>query len=82
MHAPSEDHMGVVYCILRYLKSSPEKGLFFAKNGEQDISGYTDVDWAGNQTDQNSTSGYFTFVRKNSITWRSKKKRVVARSSV
>ena len=29
MHAPSEDHMEAVYRILRYLKSSPRKGLFF-----------------------------------------------------
>ena len=68
MHAPSEDHMEVVYRILRYLKSSPRKGLFFAKNGDQDISGNANADWAGNQTDRKSTSGYFTFAGKNLVT--------------
>ena len=32
MHCPSEDHMNAVFRILRYLKSSPGKGLMFAKN--------------------------------------------------
>ena len=80
MHAPS-DHMEAVYRILRYLKSSPGKGLFFAKKGDLEIKGYTDADWAGSQTDRKSTSGYFTFVGSNLVTWRSKKQKVVARSS-
>ena len=31
-------------------------------------------------TDRRSTSGYFTFVRGNLVTWRSKKQNVVSRS--
>ena len=46
-----------------------------------DIKGYTDVDWVGSIQDRRSTSGYFTFVGGNSVTWRSKKQEVVARSS-
>ena len=53
----------------------------FSKNGHTDIAGYTDVDWAGSITDRKSTSGYFTFVGGNLVTWRNKKKKVVARSS-
>ncbi|PRQ35290.1 putative RNA-directed DNA polymerase [Rosa chinensis] len=61
MHCPSEEHMDVVFRILRYLKMAP--------------------DWAGDKTDRRSTSGYFTFVGGNLVTWRSKKQKVVARSS-
>ncbi|BBG96746.1 transposable element gene [Prunus dulcis] len=32
-------------------------------------------DWAGSVTDRRSTSGYFTFVGGNLVTWRSKKKK-------
>lgn len=32
MHQPSEEHMDVVYQILRYLKCFPGKGLFLSKN--------------------------------------------------
>lgn len=82
MHAPSEDHMKVVYRILKYLNSSPGKGLFFGKNQDHGVNGYTNDDWGGDQTYGKSTSGYFTFVGGNLATWRSKKQKVVSRSSV
>ncbi|KAL6327135.1 hypothetical protein AAG906_014953 [Vitis piasezkii] len=81
MHCPSEDHMSAVMQILRYLKSSPGKGLMFSKNDHLRVEGYTDADWAGNIMDRKSTSGYFTFVGGNLVTWRSKKQKVVALSS-
>lgn len=81
MHAPSANYMEAVYRILRYLKSSLVKGLYFAKNQSRGLSGYTDADWAGDGTDGKSTSGYFTFVGGNLVTWRSKKQKVVSRSS-
>ncbi|XP_040372840.1 uncharacterized mitochondrial protein AtMg00810-like [Rosa chinensis] len=77
MHNPSETHMEAVIRILRYLKSAPGKGLMFSKHSHLDISGYTDADWAGCVTDRKSTSGYFTFVGGNLVTWRSKKQKVV-----
>ena len=67
--------------MLRYLKSSPGKSLFFGRNNDYEITRYTDVDWVGDQTDRKSTSEYFIFVGKNLVTWRSKKQKVVARSS-
>lgn len=81
MHQPSKDHMEAVIRILRYLKSSPGKGLMFAKNNHLRVNGYTDADWAGNTIDRRSTSGYFMFVGGNLVTWRSKKQKVVALSS-
>ncbi|GJW81349.1 putative RNA-directed DNA polymerase [Tanacetum coccineum] len=81
MHSPSKDHMKAVYRILRYLKGSPGKGLFFEKKPNHQVSGYTDADWAGDRTGGKSTSGYFTFIGGNLVTWRSKKQKVVARSS-
>ncbi|CAL8137817.1 unnamed protein product [Prunus armeniaca] len=81
MHSPSEDHTGAVTCILRYLKVTHGKGLMFSKYGHTNVEGYTDADWAGSATDRRSTSGYFTFVGGNLVTWRSKKQKVVSRSS-
>jgi hypothetical protein len=54
----------------------------FAKNNHLRVNGYTDADWARNTTDRRSTSGYFMFVGGNLVTWRSKKQKVVALSSV
>ncbi|CAN6685111.1 unnamed protein product [Malus baccata var. baccata] len=80
MHSPSEDHMAAVMRILSYLKGAPGKRLIFKKHGHLQVKGYTYADWAGNITDRRSTSGYFTFVGGNLVTWRSKKQNVVARS--
>ena len=81
MHAPSDEHMDAVYRILKYLKNAPGKGLLFSKSHELEVMGYTDADWAGDQTNRRSALGYFTFVGGNLVTWRSKKQKVVARSS-
>ena len=82
MHNPEEQHMNAVMRILRYLKHAPGKGILFSKNKDyQNVHAYTDADWAGAVDDRRSTSGYFTFVGGNLVTWRSKKQNVVARSS-
>ncbi|RVW74757.1 Retrovirus-related Pol polyprotein from transposon RE1 [Vitis vinifera] len=82
MHNPGEQHMNAIMRILRYLKNAPGKGILFAKNVDhQSIEVYTDADWAGAVDDRRSTSGYFTFVGGNLVTWKSKKQNVVARSS-
>jgi len=81
MHEPYEEHLEAVHRILRYLKGTPGKGLFFGRNESRKIEAFTDADWAGSASDRRSTSGYCTFVWGNLVTWRSKKQSVVARSS-
>ncbi|KAL5850211.1 hypothetical protein ACOSQ4_008224 [Xanthoceras sorbifolium] len=81
MNKPTEEHMEAVFRILRYLKLTPGKGLFFKKNVSRKVEVFTDADWAGSITDRRSTSGYCTFVLGNLVTWRSKKQSVVSRSS-
>ena len=46
------------------------------------MDAYSDADWVGAIDDRRSTSGNFTFVGGNLVTWRSKKQNVVAHSSV
>jgi Reverse transcriptase (RNA-dependent DNA polymerase)/GAG-pre-integrase domain/Integrase core domain/gag-polypeptide of LTR copia-type len=81
MHSPNEEHMEAVIRIIRYLKGTPGKGIQFTKNENLKLTGYTDADWGGNIVDRRSTSGYFTFVGGNLVTWRSKKQGSVALSS-
>lgn len=81
MHSPTEEHLEAVFRVLRYLKGTPGRGLYFKKNEGRNIEAYTDADWAGAIEDRRSTSGYCTFVWGNLVTWRSKKQTVVARSS-
>ncbi|KAK8925929.1 hypothetical protein KSP39_PZI018500 [Platanthera zijinensis] len=72
MYSPRAHHVEAVYRILRYLKSSPGRGILFSHSKE--------LDWAGSVNDRRSTSGYCSFVGGNLVTWRSKK-HVVVRSS-
>ena len=51
MSDPREEHMEVIYRVLRYLKLTPGKGLFFKKGSSQGVEIYSDVDWAGLVTD-------------------------------
>jgi hypothetical protein len=69
MHSPHAKHLEVVYRILRYLKSTPDKGLLFQKTAQQNIEAYTDADWAGSVIDRRSTSRYCTYVWGNMVTW-------------
>ena len=81
MHLPQIQHMTALMRILRYLKGTSSTGIYFAKNDHLDLIAYTDVDWAGDRDGRKSTSGYFTLVGGNLVTWRSKKQKVVALSS-
>nr|GEU46725.1 putative RNA-directed DNA polymerase [Tanacetum cinerariifolium] len=56
-------------------------GVLFKANGHLETQVYTDADWAGDKENRRSTSGYFTIVGGNLVTWRSKKQKVVALSS-
>jgi hypothetical protein len=73
--------MEVVYRILRYLKGTPRRGLWFKKNGHLDLEEYCDADWISSRDDRRSTSGYCVFVGGNLVSWQSKKQAVVARST-
>ncbi|WKA07311.1 hypothetical protein VitviT2T_025154 [Vitis vinifera] len=73
MNNPTEKHMTTVIRILRYLKMTLGKGLFFQRATKKEIEIFSDADWAGSVTDRRSTSGYCSFVWGNLVTWRSKK---------
>ncbi|KAJ0589411.1 putative RNA-directed DNA polymerase [Helianthus annuus] len=81
MHQPQVAHMEAVWRIIRYLKGTSGHGVLFQPNQHLKIQAYTDADWAGDKGDRRSTSGYFTLVGGNLVTWRSKKQKVVALSS-
>ena len=73
--------MEAVMRILRYLKGTNDLGILYKKNKNLEVCGYTDADCAGDQDQRKSTSGYFTLVGGNVVTWKSKKQKVVALSS-
>nr|GFA87146.1 putative reverse transcriptase, RNA-dependent DNA polymerase [Tanacetum cinerariifolium] len=56
-------------------------GVLFKANGHLETQVYTDADWTGDKGNRRLTSGYFTLVGGNLVTWKSKKQKVVALSS-
>ena len=81
MHDPREPHLQIAYRVLHNLKGILGKGILFKKNNTLALEAYIDADCAGSLVDRRSTTGYCSFLGGNLVTWRSKKKNVVARSS-
>lgn len=73
--------MEAMICIMRYLKSAPEKCLMFSKNNHLDVRDCTNAGWAHRVTDRKSTSDYFTFIGDNLVTWKSTKQKIIVRSN-
>ena len=68
MHNPKEIHIEAIFRILRYLKSTPDKGIQFRKAEGIKLEIYIDASWAGLVTDRRSTFGYCTFLEGNLVT--------------
>ena len=81
MHDSRTGHLEAVYQILRYMKGTPGKGLWFRANCHLNLEGYCDTDWASSRDDPRSISGYYVFVGVNFVSWRSKKQVVVSWSA-
>jgi hypothetical protein len=47
MHVPRTSHLEAINRILKYLKGSPEKGIWMKNNGTNVIYGYSDADRVG-----------------------------------
>jgi len=45
------------------------------------LRGFSDADWGGDLDDRKSTTAFIIFLGDNPISWRTRKQKVVARSS-
>ena len=73
---PTTQHWCAVKRIMKYLKGTLNYGLLYDTTG--DLTGYSDVDWAGDLDDRKSTSGYVFKMSGAAISWNSKKQTCVA----
>jgi hypothetical protein len=81
MHKPSVMHWQHVKRLLRYVKQTIHFGLLLRRQSNPVLWGFSDVDWGGDLDDHKSTTAYIIFLGDNLISWRTRKQKVVARSS-
>ncbi|XP_030939998.1 uncharacterized protein LOC115964912 [Quercus lobata] len=53
---PKESHLTVVKRIIRYINGTPDYGLWYLKDSNAYLAGYSDADWVGSVDDRKSTS--------------------------
>lgn len=74
-------HWKAVKRIIRYLKGSINLKLVYSKIGNQQLSGYTDADWASDVDKRRSCTGYVFKMCNGAVSWNSKRQPTVAASS-
>ena len=67
--------------ILRYLKFTPNIGLWYPKGAHFDLVRFSDSDYARCKVDRKSTSGGCQFLGRSLVSWSSKKQNSVALST-
>jgi hypothetical protein len=78
---PKESHLSALKRILRYLKHTPNIGLWYPKGANLELVGYLDSDFAGSLVDHKSTSGACHLLGRSLVSWSSKKQNSVALST-
>lgn len=78
---PSELHWKSTKRILRYLKGTQNFGLIYNKEAEANLIGYVDSDYAGDQQDRLSVTGFAFKFAGSTISWQSRKQKTVAQST-
>ncbi|KAJ9564972.1 hypothetical protein OSB04_000938 [Centaurea solstitialis] len=79
---PKESHLTAVKRIFRYLKGTPNLGLWYSKDSGFDLTAYSDSDFAGCKIDRKSTTSGCHLLGGKLVSWTSKKQNSVSTSTV
>jgi hypothetical protein len=78
---PQSSQVTAVKRVIRYLKGTRDRGLVYSRarqeNNKMPIA-YSDSDWGGDYRNGKSTTGFVIMVNGAALSWRSKKRTVVA----
>ena len=77
---PKVSHLNAVKLIIKYVGGTCDYGLFYSKESNLSLAGFSDFDWAGNVDDRNSTTNGCFHVRANLVAWMSKRQNSVSLS--
>ncbi|KAL0433957.1 UNVERIFIED_CONTAM: Retrovirus-related Pol polyprotein from transposon RE1 [Sesamum latifolium] len=78
---PCRQHWDAAHHLLRYLKGTPNTGLFFPAGAVAELVAYSDADWASCLDTRRSLTGFCIFLGSAIISWKTKKQNAVSRST-
>ncbi|GKC74925.1 retrovirus-related pol polyprotein from transposon TNT 1-94, partial [Tanacetum coccineum] len=79
---PTKNHLEAFKRVFRYLRGTINWGLWYPKDTAMALTTYADVDHAGCQDTQRSTSGSAQFLGDKLVSWLSKKQKSTAISTI
>ncbi|WVZ76373.1 LOW QUALITY PROTEIN: hypothetical protein U9M48_024351 [Paspalum notatum var. saurae] len=79
--SPRTSHRQAVKRIFRYLKFTPELGLWYSSGSSLSLRGFSDADHAGCRIDRKSTSGTYQLLGTSLVSWSSRKQASVSLST-
>ena len=78
---PQRHHLLALHRIIRYLKGTSDRELFFPSNTTLTLKAFSDADYAGCIDTHWSTTGWCVFLGASPISWKCKKQERVSKSS-
>ena len=77
----SVSHLNAVKRIIKYVGGTCDYELFYSKESNLSLDGFSDSDWASNANDRKNTTGRCFYVGANLVAWISKKQNYVSLST-
>ncbi|CAA7047299.1 unnamed protein product [Microthlaspi erraticum] len=81
MQKPRLKHWHAALRVVRYLKKAPGQGIFLSANNDLALSAYCDSDYAACPLTRRSLTGYVVMLGDSLVSWKTKKQKVVSRST-
>ena len=78
--APKESHLTAIKQIIRYINDTSNYGIWYSRDSNECLVGYSDADWARCIDDRKSTSGGCFYLGNNLVSWMSKKQNSISLS--
>lgn len=78
---PRIEHWTAVKRVLRYLQGTKDMKLTYTKDSESTMKGFCDADWASDNNDRKSCTGYVFICQGGAISWCSRRQQTVALST-
>lgn len=81
MHKPRSAHWEAALRVLHYLKGTVGHGILLRADTDLTVTAWCDADWAGCLVTRRSLTGWFIQLGGSSISWKTKKQKMVSLSS-